>query len=164
MNHSDRQADTPYSPLARGMLAVMAAFVALSGLALWLAPGEGCPRWAALRGLADSDIACPSYAALQPVLELYNFSLGKQLALAGALFLGASLLRPSRRLIDVGLAYFAVAMVLDSLPVFTWLGSTITESFPPVSRAGLVFVIWSGLGIHANARHARRRRADSIGA
>lgn len=150
-----------YSQLARGMLALMAAAVMASGLGLALAPSEGCVRWAGLRGLPESAIVCPSYNAAAPVLELYNFSLGKQLAFAGGLFLVIAIVRPSRRAIDVGLAYFALAMLIDSIPVLTWLDSIVVESPPPVSRAGFLFAAWSAAGIYANAHRARLKRAGT---
>ncbi len=138
---------------ARGLLAVMAAFVSAGGLGMWLAPEEGCTRWAALRGLAPSTIECTGYSGEHAVAELYGFSLSKHHTMLGLLFFYFAIFGRSREAIDLGFAYLALAMLLDSVPVFTWIAPLVSVSPAPIGVAGLVFLMLSALGIRTNSRH-----------
>ena len=139
---------------SRGLLAMQAALVAIGGLGMWLAPEEGCQRWAALRGIELAVIECPRYIGEHAVLELYNFSLSKHHTMLGVLFAYLAVYGQSRLVINLGFAYFAVAMALDSVPVFTWLSPMVEAPLPPIGRAGLVFVAIGALGIYLNSRHS----------
>ena len=138
---------------ARGLLAVVAAFVAIGGTALAIAPEESCLRWASMRGVTESVIQCPAYEGTHVALELLNFSLGKHMAMIGGLFFYFAFWGRSRAAIDCGFLYFAAAMALDSTPVFTWLLPMVSSVIPPISIAGLAFVSIAVIGIRLNARH-----------
>ena len=132
----------------------MACFVGIGGVAIWALPEDACPRWAALRGVEAALIDCPAYVGEHPVLELYNFSLGKHFVLL-ALFIGYfALLGRSRAAINLGYVYLATAMALDILPVVTWVGPLVQAPFPPIALAGLGFVFLAVIGIRANSRHS----------
>jgi hypothetical protein len=142
------------------LLAMQAGFVAVGGLGMWLAPEEGCQRWAALRGIELAAIECPRYVGEHAVLEMYNFSLSKHHAMLGVLFAYFAVYGRSREVINLGFAYFAIAMALDSAPVFTWLSPLVSASFPPIGRSGLVFVAIAALGIYWNSRHPEWSECD----
>ncbi len=71
---------------------------------------EGCQRWAALRGIELAAIPCPRYVGEHAVLEMYNFSLSKHHAMHGVLFAYFAVYGRSREVINLGFAYFAIAM------------------------------------------------------
>ena len=72
----------------------------------------------------------------------------------GLLFGFFAIFGRSREFINLGFAYFAIAMALDSVPVFTWLSPMVEVPLPPVGRAGLVFVAIGALGLYLNSRHS----------
>ena len=135
------------------MLATQACFVAIGGFGMWIVPEEGCLRWAAMRGIEPASIECPRYIGEHVVLEMYNFSLSKHHAMLGMMFAYLALFGRSRVVINLGFAYFALAMALDSLPVYTWLAPLVIEPLPRIGVAGLAFVGFSALGMWINSRH-----------
>ena len=71
---------------ARGILLSQCLFVVVGGLAITLAPEQACERMAALRGIREAAVQCPSYTGAEPVFEMYTFSLGKHQALIALVF------------------------------------------------------------------------------
>ena len=141
---------------ARGLLLAESLFVIVGGLSIALAPEEACQRMAALRGLLQDAVQCPSYTGAQPVFEMYTFSLGKHQALIALLFSYFALLGTSKAAINSGLLYWAVAGILDAIPVLTWLssGEIVTSGFPGIFVLALVFTVIGSLGIPLNSRHS----------
>lgn len=139
---------------SRGMLVAQACFVAIGGLGMWLAPEEGCLRWAGLRGIEAAAIECLRYIGEHAVLELYNFSLSKHHTMLGIMFALLALYGRSRSVIDMGFVYFALAMAIDSFPVYSWLAPLVAAPLPLIGVASLAFVGFSALGIYLNSGHS----------
>ena len=139
---------------SRLLLAFQALVVGVGGASVWVFPEEACTRMAGMRALVADAITCPRYLGEHAVFEMYNFSLGKHHAMLGLLFASFAIFGRSREVINLGFAYFAIAMALDSVPVFTWLSPMVSAPLPAIGRAGLVFVAISALGIYWNSRHS----------
>ena len=137
----------------RGLLAMQASLVFIAGMGMLLTPEQGCERWVSLRGVEPAAGACPQNDGQHAVAALYNFSLNKHHALLGIMFFYFATLGRSRDAINIGFVYFFAAMSLDSLPVYTWLSSTVELSFPPIARLGVLYGVISAAGIAMNVRH-----------
>lgn len=132
------------------------AFVMIGGLAIALAPEEACERMAALRGLAMSAVACPSYVGGEPVFEMYTLSLGKHQAMLAMVFAYFALAGSSEAAINIGLAYLAVAASLDVVPVVTWFSTNdlVVSSFPGIFALAFIFTAVAVAAIPANHRNS----------
>ena len=110
---------------------------------------------AALRGIADSSIACPSYTGAHAVFEIYTVSLGKHQAMIALVFAYFAAFGSSKAAITIGLAYWAVAGTLDIVPVVTWFAANglVTSSFPGIVTLALVFVAVAAVGVPTNHRN-----------
>ena len=144
---------------SRPLLAIQALVVGLGGVGIRVFPEEACARMAGLRALVADAISCPRYLGEHAVFEMYNFSLGKHHAMLGLLFGYFAAFGRSRAAINLGFIYFAVAMSLDVLPVLTWLEPSSSTVWPPIARAGVLFLFFACLGIHWNGRAREWRDA-----
>ena len=140
---------------ARGVLLSECLFVLVGGLAITLAPEQACERMAALRGIPEVAVQCPSYTGAEPVFEMYTFSLGKHQALIALVFSYFAFFGRSKAAINIGLIYFAVAGSLDAIPVLTWFADSelVISPFPGIFVLAFVFTLGALFAVPANTRH-----------
>ena len=145
------------SNAGRWILLVQAlVFLVFGGLEVAAYPAETCPYMAQSRAIAEDLIRCPTYSGTHPIFEMYTFSLGKHLAMIGIVFVFFAVRGRSQAAIQAGLIYVPVTLLIDWIPVVSWLGAAgaSTSSFPPLVMAALISCLLSASGLWLNGRHS----------
>jgi hypothetical protein len=149
----------------RWILAFQAlVFFVIGGSQLWAFPEESCPHMARSRAVVEERVVCPAYTGVQPVYEMYTFSLGKHLTMIGVVFAFFALGSRSKAGITAGLLYVPVALLVDWIPPLTWLNATGagTSLLPPIFWLAVVSCALSATGLALNARHPEWRRPPVV--
>ena len=136
-------------------------FFVVGGFELWAFPKETCPYMALSRAVVEERVVCPEYVGESPVFEMYTFSLGKHITMIGIVFLYFAMRGRSKDLVQAGLLYPPIALLVDWAPPLTWFADTGAGASltPPIFWLALVSCALSAVGWVLNERHPEWERS-----